>query len=130
MKSHKDLIVWQNSIAMVTNNDKITGTFPNEELYSLANQIRRYAVSIPSKIIEGSAGNSEKEFIRFLYISPGSCTELDTPFRMTRNLHFQSEDCFQKIVEQNSSIGKMLHGLINAIKNRTNHIHKSLTTNH
>lgn len=118
MKTHKDLIVWQNSIAMVTDIYKITGSFPKEEVYGLVNQMRRCAVSIPSNIAEGGARNSDKEFIQYLYISLGSCMELDTQLRIARNLHFLSEDIFHDIMEQNSSVGKMLHGLINSIKNR------------
>jgi four helix bundle protein len=35
--------------------DKLTDSFPRRELYSLTDQIRRAAVSIPSNIAEGQA---------------------------------------------------------------------------
>lgn len=40
----KDLVVWQKAMDMVTETYKLTDTFPKQEIYSLANQIRRAAV--------------------------------------------------------------------------------------
>ena len=39
--------------------------------WSLKDQIRRAVVSIMSNIAEGFGGQSDKEFIRFLYIAKG-----------------------------------------------------------
>ena len=41
MRSHKDLDVWKKSMDLVDSIYKITKLFPNEELYSLTNQMRR-----------------------------------------------------------------------------------------
>jgi len=48
MKSHKDLDVWNKSMQAVTEIYSATTSFPKEELYGLASQMRRCAVSIPS----------------------------------------------------------------------------------
>jgi len=48
MKTHKDLKVWKESVALVTEIYSITKSFPKEEMYGLTNQIRRCAVSVPS----------------------------------------------------------------------------------
>lgn len=45
--------------------------------------------------------------------------ELDTQLRIARNLDFLKEDAFKELNEQNSSIGKMINGLINSLKNRS-----------
>lgn len=50
LKNHKDLEAWKQSIDLVDTVYRITKTFPREELYGLANQMRRAAVSIPSNI--------------------------------------------------------------------------------
>jgi len=55
MKSHKDLDVWKKSMGLVDSIYKLTKSFPNEELYSLTNQMRRTAISIPTNIAEGAA---------------------------------------------------------------------------
>jgi four helix bundle protein len=78
METHKNLIVWQKSIAFVTAIYDLTKSFPKEELYCIINQIRRAAVSIPSNIAEGCARKNTKEYIQFLYVSLGSAAELET----------------------------------------------------
>jgi four helix bundle protein len=55
-----------------------TEAFPKRETYSLADQIRRTAVSVPSNIAEGQAHHSERDFRRFLRDSRGSLAELET----------------------------------------------------
>ncbi len=86
MGTHKDLDVWKRSVELVTTVYYLTSEFPKEEIFGLTNQIRRASVSIPSNIAEGAARNSDKEFIRFLYISLGSNQELDTQMLIARNL--------------------------------------------
>ena len=50
---YKDLIVWQRSLELVVAVYELTEKFPREEIYGLASQMRRSAVSIPSTIAEG-----------------------------------------------------------------------------
>ena len=76
--THKDLDVWKLGIELVQEVYEVTKVFPKEEMYGLTSQIRRAAVSIPSNIAEGYARESIKELIRFLYISLGSLSELET----------------------------------------------------
>jgi len=48
LKGYKDLNIWERSIEVVEDIYKITKNFPEEEIYRLASQLRRSAVSIPS----------------------------------------------------------------------------------
>ena len=57
---------------------RVQKNFPYKEVFSLTNQMRRSAISIPSNISEGFSRNSAKEFIQFLYIALGSSAELET----------------------------------------------------
>jgi len=68
----KDLIVWQKAMDLVADVYRITDTFPKREVYSLTDQMRRAAVSVPSNIAEGQAHYSKPEFLHFLRHSSGS----------------------------------------------------------
>ena len=78
---------------------EVTSNFPREELYGLTSQIRRAAVSVPSNIAEGYARESKKELIRYLYISLGSLSELETQFIISKKLNFLSEESMLKDIE-------------------------------
>ena len=68
--------MWQKAMDLVTEIYKLTDSFPKREVYSLTDQIRRAAVSVPSNIAEGQAHHSHREFRHFLRHSAGSLAEL------------------------------------------------------
>ena len=78
VKDYKELKVWQKGIEIVDKIYSITDKFPKEELYGIVSQMRRAAISIPSNIAEGFVRHHTNEYKQFLYISLGSCAELDT----------------------------------------------------
>lgn len=94
----------------------ISKEFPKEELYSLTNQIRRCAISIPSNIAEGCGRQTSKDTIHFLHISRGSLYELETQFYLTLDQKYVSEDDFNKIITQTETRKKLLNGFINYYK--------------
>ena len=110
MQIYNNLEVWKLGISLVKEVYKATQNFPREELYGLASQIRRVAVSIPSNIAEGAGRNSRKEFLQFLYIAFGSIAELETQLIIAKELNYLSED---QIFE---SLEKLRRKLINLIK--------------
>ena len=57
---------------------RVTESFPREEKYSLTDQLRRAAVSVPSNIAEGAARQTKKEFVNYLHMTQGSMSELGT----------------------------------------------------
>jgi four helix bundle protein len=119
MKTHKDLNVWLESINLVTFVYEKTKVFPKDELFALTSQIKRSAISIPSNISEGAARESNKEFLRFLFIAQGSISELDTQLLIANNLNFLSKADYVQIAEKLVAIRKMLAGLIKFRKNKS-----------
>ena len=115
LKTHKDLDVWKESMTLAKEVYRLTKSFPKEETFGLASQMRRAAVSIPSNIAEGAARNSDKEFIQFLHVSLGSLAELETQLLLSRELGFLKDEDINGSLEQ---IRRMLLGLIKYLRGR------------
>ena len=119
MKTHEDLDVWQKSIDLVVDVYSITDLLIEKKKFELVKQINRSAISIPSNIAEGAARSSDKEFIKFLYYSLGSLTELETQLIVTNRLGLIENN---KIMIELNKIKQMLLGLIRFLKNRMKNI--------
>ena len=70
------LIVWQKPVDLSDKVDQLTKKFPKEELYILTSQIKRAADSVSLNIAEGSTGQSNPEFKKFLGYSLRSDIEV------------------------------------------------------
>ena len=88
MTNHKNLIVWQKSMELVTAIYVATKTFPKEELFGIVLQMRRSAVSIPSNIAEGYGRVYDKETVKFLSVALGSASELETQLIISKDLDY------------------------------------------
>ena len=95
-----------------------TEVFPKREIYSLNDQIRGAAVSIPSNIAEGQAHFSNRQFIHFLRHSRGSRAELETQLEIARRPQYLSEEDAKKLSERIDELSRILSGLINSLKER------------
>jgi four helix bundle protein len=84
--THRDLLVWQDSMKLVSVTYSLTKTLPREEAFGLVSQMQRAAVSVPSNIAEGAARGSTREFRQFLTIARGSLAELETQVLVAHNL--------------------------------------------
>jgi four helix bundle protein len=116
IRSHRDLIVWQKAMDLVTTVYRLTESFPKTELYGLTSQIRRSAVSIPANIAEGQGRRLPGEFLQFLANARGSLLELDTHLEIAVRLGMLSEELHLAVMEQITEVRKILNGLMRSIK--------------
>lgn len=94
----------------------LTEGFPVDQRYSLAQQIQRSAVSVPSNIAEGCARASKKEFVQFLYIARGSLAELETQIILAYSRKYLSKEAYTALGDNIESINNMLGKLIKSQK--------------
>ena len=117
--NYKDLHVWKRSVAFTTELYKLTAGFPETERYGLISQIRRAAISIPANIAEGWGRGSTREYVQFLTIARGSLMELEAHLIVGCNLTFLTQNELRVASKTIEEIGKMLNGLMGALKSRT-----------
>ena len=84
MRDHRKLRAFELADALVLAVYSATKTFPQDEMFGLTSQLRRASVSIASNIVEGSARNSEADFIRFLDMAFGSIREVEYQLTIAR----------------------------------------------
>jgi len=119
LKSHKDLDVWRAAIDLARDVYELTKTYPKEEQFGIISQMRRSAVSIASNIAEGAARQGTKEFVQFLYIAVGSANELDTQLEISKATTMAKAEPLNAVQEQVTRVIMLLHGLIRALKARS-----------
>src|SRR5271154_6205002 len=115
-KSYRDLEVWRLGLDLVEIIYRSTAEFPKSEIFGLAAQMRRAAVSIPSNIAEGQARTSSKEFLHFLSYALGSLAELETQIELAGRFRYLEAE---EVLAHTALLGKMLHGLQRSIRERT-----------
>lgn len=115
VKCFRDLTVWQKSMDLVCSLYEITKLLPPDESFSLTNQMRRCAVSIPSNIAEGSGRQTKKDFINFLCIARGSNFELQTQLEICVKIKYLTKADIRDTYNLTTEVSKMLSGLIKSL---------------
>ena len=115
IRNFKDLNIWKLGMEIVEDIYKLTKEFPKEELYGLSAQMRRCAVSIPSNVAEGFTRKHNKEYKQFLYISLGSCAELETQIEITTKLSFLSDKQKEELLEKINHTTRMIMNLLKCL---------------
>ena len=112
MYKFEKLRVWQQAMDLAVEIYKFTKQLPKEETYGLRDQIRRASVSIALNIAEGTGDKSDKELIRYLYLSKKSLFETITGLKLIQRI-YQLEP--EQILKNCDNLGKSLQALINSL---------------
>ena len=115
-KGFKELLVCQKSRDLAVEIYQVTRDTPFKHDYGLTDQMRRSAVSVPSNIAEGDERDTDKEAIRFFYISKGSLAELRTQLDISHKIEHLSAERFKDLDNKAVTIGRMLGSLIKSRK--------------
>ncbi|MFC4313415.1 four helix bundle protein [Steroidobacter flavus] len=119
--SHKDLIVWQKSVALACKVYAASRLLPRDERFGLQSQLRRSAVAVASRIAEGSASPSRAQFVQSLHASRCSLSELETQYLIASRLAPGNDTA--ATLEEIAEVGRLLNGLIRRLvsSNRAAH---------
>jgi four helix bundle protein len=112
MKDFRNLKVWEKAHRLALAVYPVTTSFPREETYGLASQLRRSASSIPSNIAEGCGREGDPELARFCIIARGSASELEYQLLLARDLKLLQIADYEQLSQQTVEIKRMLTVLV------------------
>jgi len=111
----EQLVVWQLSVDLSEKVNGLCKIFPKDELYVLTSQIKRAADSVSLNIAEGSTGQSNDEFKRFLGYSIRSGIEVVGCLYLARRRNYISEESFKELYDFLDSLIKKIQALRNSL---------------
>ena len=112
----ENLEVWKDSVELTGIVHDVASKFPNDELYILTSQIKRAADSVSLNIAEGSTGQSNLEFRRFLGFAIRSAIEIVACIYVAKRRKIISPEDFEEIYNYTENLVKRIQALRKAIK--------------
>ena len=109
MHNFQKLDIWIDGVDLADRVYSLTDNFPRHEMFGLASQMQRAAVSVPSNIAEGSGKDSDRDFARFLSISLGSLFELQTQVEIAHRRAYISTDNYYSVLASIESLQKRIY---------------------
>lgn len=117
MRDYTKIEAWKMADDLAVEVYQVTKKFPKEEIYGLTNQLRRSSYSVAANIAEGSARESLKDYLHFLYIARGSLTEAQYFLHLAWRLAYLSDSAHALLAKNVKNTFARLHGLIKAVEN-------------
>jgi four helix bundle protein len=113
---YRELEVWRAAMSLVEHCYRVTRKFPTSELYGVAAQLRRAAVSIPSNVAEGYSRRTTKAYLNHVNIALGSQGELETLLEVAARLGYLPPGDMERLTKDLTTIARLLHGLRRALE--------------
>lgn len=113
-----ELEVWKKARVLRNHAIRISNNFPAEEKYTLADQLKRAARSIPACIAEGHGRFTYKDQVHFCIISRGSAAELLNHYIDAYDQLYISKEILQIQQQKIEEVLKLLNGYISYLRKR------------
>lgn len=110
------LIIWQKAIEFGEHIFQFTKAFPKDEVFNLTSQARRAADSIALNIAEGSTGQSNAEFRRFMGYAIRSLAEVITCLHKAKHRNYVSPEQFDTLYDEAFHLMNMTTAFKKSIK--------------
>ena len=116
--SFRELRVWQAGMALVEDVYRLTAECPRSEVYGLASQMQRAAVSVPANIAEGHTRSYTREYLHYIAMAHGSLAELETQLEIAVRLGYVEPDRAAILTEASAAVSRQLTALRTARSER------------
>ena len=116
MRDHRKLTAFQLADALVLAIYKATKAFPRTEQFGITSQLRRAAMSVTANIVEGSARDGEKDYVRFLGIAFASLRETGYLIELASKLEYLESSASKDLLVQYDHCARVLSGLVSSFR--------------
>ncbi|MCK6554178.1 four helix bundle protein [Candidatus Binatia bacterium] len=116
MRDHRKLVAFQLADGLVEAVYRATSAFPRGEMFGIAAQMRRCAVSVPANIVEGCARETQRECVRFFGISFGSVRELGYFIELAARLGYLDDAVAADLLTTQGRVAAALAALSRALR--------------
>ena len=116
MLAHERLDAWRSAHKLALEVFAVTQNWPKREVYGVAAQARRAALSVPANIAEGAARFGRKEFARYLNISLASLAELNYLLRFARDFGICHPQDWERLERLRDHTGRLVYGLYRRVR--------------
>ena len=113
--SYRDLVVWQKAMDLADLVYRLTDKFLRTELFGLALQMRKAAVSVPSNIAEGTRHRTPG-YISRVIIALGEHAELETQAIIAARRAYIDRKAMKEFDDLSASVGQLAHGLLRSLE--------------
>ena len=110
------LKVWESAVELSGRASELTDTFPKKEMFVLSSQIQRANDSIALNIAEGSTGQTNPEYKRFLGMALRSAIEVVCCIYVAKRRKLIEEEQFNSFYEYLTTLIKGIQALRNSIR--------------
>ena len=112
-RGFRDLIAYQKSYKLAMEIFEITKGFPNDEKYSLTNQLRRCSRSVPANIAEAWVKRKyPKSFMAKLLDALAEESETEVWLDMSLDFKYIDEKIHKLLIDKTIEVSKMLNSMI------------------
>ena len=115
-RGYRELRVWQKAMELMLEVYRHTDRLPRREMFGLASQLPRAAISIPANIAEGDGREHRGDYLRHPSIARGSVSELDRLLDAAERLSYVRGEERRLSAELTDHVGRMLTRLIERLK--------------
>ena len=119
-QTFRDLVVWQQSMHLVSEVYEVCATFPTEERFVLAAQLKRAAISVASNIGEGARRKRRRVFRYHLEVALGSQAEIEVQAEIARQMGFIDETRYGNLRRRIDLVGRLLNRLLDSLQDPPN----------
>lgn len=116
IKKFEDIRAWNESRVLNKKIFQLAEKLKIKHEYTLAEHIKKTSLSIMANIAEGYSRSNNNDFVRFLFYSKSSCSELKSHLYLIMDFGYIDSSEFDELYQFIENIEKMISKFISYLK--------------